>query len=102
MSRATDTAFDVLHALAVSIQTEELERNIERARLPKRIPDPENPGQMMANPDYEPLNTRLLQTAIKMLKDNGIDVPATSARFNGLVEKLQNLDLDEAAAERLQ
>lgn len=100
MSRATDAAFDALHALAVAVQTEELERNIERARLPKMIPDPEDGTRKIVNPDYEPLNTRLLQTAIKMLKDNGIDVPATSTRFSGLVNQLENLDLDEAAAER--
>lgn len=100
MSRASDAAFDALHALAVEVQTEELRRNIERARLPKRIPDPDCPEQMIANPDYEPLNTRLLQTAIKMLKDNGIDTPALSKRFDSLVDELRDLPLDDIASAR--
>ena len=101
MSRATDAALDALHALLAESMTEELERAIERARLPVMIPDPDNEGKRIRNPEYEPLSPKLLAVIRATLKDNGIDIPSTSKRFNPLVDQLRDLDLDDAAAERL-
>jgi hypothetical protein len=84
MSRATDAAFDELHALLVDGMTDELRENIRRSKLPK------------CDEEYEPLNTRLLATIRATLKDNGIDTPAASRRFDGLTQQLRDLDLDDA------
>src|SRR5689334_10260166 len=95
MSRATDAAFDALHAAFVSAQTEELKRELEWARKPRLIPDPDNEGKMMVNPEWVPLSPKLLAVIRATLKDNGIDVPASSKRFDGLVNELRDLDLDD-------
>lgn len=99
MSRATDALLDELHALTASSQAEELKRNLERTRLPMSIPDPDDPTgkRTIANPAYEPLNTKLLALVIKFLKDNGIDAPVSAARFSGLEQQLKDLDLDEVS-----
>ena len=102
MTRATDAAFDALHALLTDSMVEELRRDLDRARQPRMIPDPADPTQMIANPDYAPLSAKLLAVIRAFLKDNGIDTPATSKRFNSLVNELENLDLDDTAAQRLQ
>jgi hypothetical protein len=84
MTRATDKAFDELHALHIEAMTAELRENARRSKLPKD------------DKDYEPLNTKLLTVVRATLKDNGIDTPATSKRFSGLTQELRDLDLDEA------
>ena len=88
MSRATDAAFDALHALLADSMTDELRRNWERSRLPK---DDEN---------YEPLSPKLLGVIRAFLKDNGVDSPATSKRFDGLIGQLRDMDPDELANSR--
>jgi hypothetical protein len=95
MSRATDAAFDALHALLADSMTEELRRDLERARAPRMIPDPDNEGKLMANPEWAPLSPKLLAVIRAFLKDNGIDTPASSRRFDGLVNELRDLDLDD-------
>jgi hypothetical protein len=84
VSRASSDALDALHGLLAEAQAEELRRNLERARLPKD------------HQDYQPLDTKLLAVIIKFLKDNGIDAPATSPRFNGIIDELKNLNVDDA------
>jgi hypothetical protein len=101
LSRATDAVFDALHALLASGMTEELERDLERARLPRMIPDPDNAGKLMANPEWAPLSPKLLAVIRAFLKDNGIDSPAISKRFDGLVGQLRDLDLDDVASPQL-
>src|SRR5690349_14565360 len=97
--RATDAALDALHALMASAQAEELTRALERARLPKRIPDPEDltGRKTIPNPEYAELSPKLLGVIRAFLKDNGIDAPTTSERFSPLVEQLRNLDVGEEA-----
>lgn len=95
MARASNDALDVLHGLLAESQTEELARNLERARKPKFIPDPANAGQKMLNPEWAPLDTKLLAVAIKFLKDNGVDAPAASPRINALVDQLRDLKIDD-------
>jgi hypothetical protein len=92
MSRATDAALDALHSLAAASMTEELRRGLERAREPKtiRVEDKDVP-----NPAYEPLSPKVLAVAIKFLKDNGIDAPASAVRFTGIVDELRNLNVDD-------
>jgi hypothetical protein len=95
---------DMLHGLMAEGMTEELKEGIRRAKLPQMIdvPDPEKPGQTqrIRNPEYAPLDTKLLQVAIKFLKDNGVDTPATAERFDSLVGELRDLDLDQVALNR--
>lgn len=93
--RATDAALDALHALMASAQAEELTRALERARLPKRLPDPEDPRKTIPNPEYAELSPKLLGVIRAFLKDNGIDAPTTSERFSPLVEQLRGLNVDE-------
>jgi hypothetical protein len=77
-------------------QAEELHRALERSRLPKRIPDPDPTKRgTIPNPDYEPLSPKLLGVIRAFLKDNGIDAPASSPRFSGLVDQLRDLRVDE-------
>lgn len=85
MSRATDSALDALHALAAESMTDELRRNLERAKLPKD------------DPNYEPLSPKLLGVIRAFLKDNGIDIPESSPRFNNLTDQLRNLDVGDDA-----
>lgn len=96
MSRASSDSLDALHGLLAEAQAEELQRNLARARLSKRVPDPEDPTgkRTIANPDYEPVSPKLLAVAIKFLKDNGIDAPATSPRFSGILDELKQLNID--------
>jgi hypothetical protein len=44
------------------------------------------------------VDTKLLAVAIKFLKDNGIDAPATSPRFSGIVDELNRLNVDDDPA----
>jgi hypothetical protein len=76
-------------------QAEELRRNLHRARQPKMIGVE---GKQVPNPDYEPLSPKLLAVIRAFLKDNGIDAPAASPRFNNLINELQNLSVDELGA----
>ena len=47
----------------------------------------------------EDISPQMLSQAIKFLKDNGIDSPATSSRISGLdaalAEKLNSIDMDD-------
>ena len=99
MSRATDEAFDLLHAILADSMTDELRRNWERAKKPRTIPDGEN-GELKLNPEWEPLSPKLLGVIRAFLKDNGVDSPATSKRFDGLVSQLRDMDPDELANTR--
>lgn len=98
MSRATDAALDALHALAAESMSDELRRNLERARQPKMICED---GEMVPNPEYEPLSPKLLGVVRAFLKDNGIDAPASSERFDSIVDQLRDLEPDEIDAARL-
>lgn len=100
--RATDAAFDALHALLVEAQADGLARNLRANRLPRMIVDPTDEAgkRTIPNPEWEPLDTKLLAVIRATLKDNGIDVPATSKRFDSLVGQLKDLDLDDVAASR--
>lgn len=95
MARATDALLDQLHALVFEGLSEELVRAMERARQPKTIEGQD--GQPVKNPDYEPLNPQLIDKALKALKDNGVDAPASSPRVDNLAQKLGELDLDDTA-----
>lgn len=77
--------------------TEELGRDLERARQPRMILDPDDPEQkrMIVNPEWAPLSSKLLGVIRAFLKDNGIDSPSASKRFDGLVGQLRDLDLDD-------
>jgi hypothetical protein len=86
---------DALHGLLAGAQAEELQRALERARQPRTITVKEDGKDVTKpNPAYAPLDTKLLAVAIKFLKDNGIDAPATSPRFSGIVDELQKLNVD--------
>lgn len=98
MNRATDDAFNVLHAILADSMTDELRRNWERAKKPRMIPD-EN-GELKLNPEWEPLSPKLLGVIRAFLKDNGVDSPATSKRFDGLIGQLRDMDPDELANSR--
>jgi hypothetical protein len=97
MSRASNEALDALHGLLAGSMTDELKRAIERAKAPVMVPeDPAVPnGPQKKNPNYEPLSPKLLAVAIKFLKDNGVDAPASSKRFSPLIEELENLNVDD-------
>lgn len=75
--------------------TEELGRDLERARQPKMIADPEDPKKQIINPEWAPLSSKLLGVIRAFLKDNGIDTPSASKRFDGLTQQLRELDLDD-------
>jgi hypothetical protein len=76
-----------------------LRRNLERSRLPKTVTEKvDGKDVTKPNPDYEPLDTKLLAVAIKFLKDNGIDAPAASPRFDGIIEQLANINVDDLPA----
>jgi hypothetical protein len=92
LSRATDQALDALHSLIAEGLTEDLRRNLENARKPKTIVVE---GKAAANPEWEPLSPKTLAVAIKFLKDNGIDAPASATRFNGIVDELRKLNVDD-------
>ncbi len=94
--KATVDVMDLLHGLMANSMTEELRRGMERAAQPPRIAD--ECGEMVPNPDYEPLSPKLLGVIRAFLKDNGIDAPASSPRFNGLVDQLRDMDVDESDA----
>lgn len=94
--KATVDAMDLLHGLMADSMTDELRRGMERAREPKLIQEGEgDEARMVRNPAYEPLSPKLLAVIRAFLKDNGIDAPASSPRFNGLVDELRNLKVDE-------
>lgn len=96
LSRATDDALDGLHALAAEAMGDELKRNIERSKLPKTITvEVDGKKETRPNPDYEPLDTKLLQVARQFLKDNGIDAPEAAPRFNDLTAQLRDLNVDD-------
>lgn len=97
--KATEDALDLLHGLIAESMTDELRRAVERARAPKLLAD-EKGELTLPNPAYEALSPKLLAVLIKFLKDNGIDAPASSPRFNSLAQELKDLDLDSIAAER--
>lgn len=100
MSRASDAAFDALHALFVEGMTEEFKRELEAARKPRFMQDPDDATKIIPNPEWAPLSAKLMAVIRATLKDNGIDVPATSKRFDGLVNELKDLDLDDVASQR--
>jgi hypothetical protein len=69
MSRADDKALDGLHALVAQV-------------LADRLRD-------------ESVSPQMLAQAIKFLKDNGVDTPASSPRISNLERALMELDPDE-------
>lgn len=77
---------DMLHGLVATGLTEELERAIAAAALPK-----DNPG-------YAPINPQLIDKALKFLKDNGVDAPRANKKVDTLAATLGDLNLDEEAA----
>lgn len=99
MARATDDLLDGLHGLMAESMSDELRRGLERARLPKRIVDPDDPTgrKTIPNPDYEPLSPKLLGVIRAFLKDNGIDAPAASQRFSPLVEQLRDMEIEDGS-----
>lgn len=99
MSRATDAAFDALHALMADSMTEELERGLNAARQPRFVAD--ESGKLEPNPEWKPLDPKLMAVIRAFLKDNGIDSPASSKRFSGLENQLRDLDLDDVASSRM-
>lgn len=86
MSRAGSDIMDMLHGLVATGLTEELERAITAAALPK-----DNPG-------YAPINPQLIDKALKFLKDNGVDAPRANKKVDALAGVLTDLDLDTEAA----
>lgn len=76
---------DMLHGLVATGLTEELERAITAAALPK-----DNPG-------YAPINPQLIDKALKFLKDNGVDAPRANKKVDTLAGVLGDLDLDAEA-----
>jgi hypothetical protein len=95
--KATQEVMDLLHGLMAEGMTEELRRGLERASQPPRIVDPDDACKTIANPDYEPLSPKLLGVIRAFLKDNGIDAPASSPRFNGLIDELRDLNVEDMA-----
>lgn len=96
MARASNEAVDLLHSLVAASTTEELRRAVDRARQPRTIEVTEGGLKVTKpNPAYAPLDTKLVAVAIKFLKDNGIDAPASSERLTGLEAELRDLDFDE-------
>jgi hypothetical protein len=85
MSRGTLDVFEQLHSLLATGMAAELRRAIERAALD------------LEDPNYAPLNPQLLDKAMKFVKDNGIDAPASNKPLNDLASELANLDLDDPA-----
>lgn len=73
MARAKSSALDELHALVAEVLSEQLRGEGENEPSPQMI-----------------------SQAIKFLKDNGIDAPASSKRFTDLTDALDGLD-DEVA-----
>lgn len=73
MSRASSDALDALHALVAETIAKSLRGDNVEAKD--------------------------IAVAIKFLKDNGIDAPASSPRFSGIVDQLKNLDVDELGAQ---
>jgi hypothetical protein len=69
MSRASSDALDALHAAVADVLTAKLKGDGVEAKD--------------------------IAVAIKFLKDNGVDAPATSPRFSGIVEELKNLQVDD-------
>lgn len=72
VSRASSDALDALHAAVAASLAEALKGD---------------------EPDL-----KAIAVAIKFLKDNGIDAPATSPRFNALLDTLKDLRVDEIGA----
>jgi hypothetical protein len=81
VSRATDQALDALHGLLSEALADSLRRAVEASRLPK---DHQN---------YAPIPASLLLAVRQFLKDNGIDAPASSPRFNDVVDELRKLQV---------
>jgi hypothetical protein len=98
MSRATSDLMDMLHGLAAETLVDELARAKLAAAQPRTIMVD---GAEVPNPAYAPLNPQVIDKALKMLKDNGIDAPKGSPKIDSLAAQLQDLDLDDTAA-RLQ
>ena len=72
MARASSDALDALHAKVAEV-----------------LKDAVSSGEA---------DNKILAVAIKFLKDNGIDAPASSPRFSGLIDELKNLDVHEDAS----
>lgn len=84
--KATEEALDALHGLLAGTLAEQLKAAREKK---------DEQGKPA------PVPTALLAEVAKFLKQNGIDTPARSQRMDGLARELEQLDLDEAARERL-
>lgn len=76
MSRASSDALDALHALVADTLTGEIKK---------------------ARGSEDGISPQLISQALKFLKDNGVDAPASSPRFDSLAAELQDLDLDQIA-----
>lgn len=96
--RASNDAFDALHALFAEGLSEELQRQLDAAREPTTILDPD--GKKVANPAYRPLSPQFLNQVRGFLKDNGVDTPASSQRVNDLADALKGLDMDALGDDR--
>lgn len=78
--RASDELLDTLHSLVAGTLADEL----KAARDAKD-----------ENGKPKPVPASLILAAMKFLKDNGIDAPASSPRLGTLASELKSLDLDE-------
>lgn len=94
MSRASEDLLDLIHLLTATGLKDELERAATAAAQPKTI---EVEGEVRPNPAYAPINPQLIDKALKFLKDNGVDAPASSPRVDNLAHQLKDLDLDDEA-----
>lgn len=71
VSRATSESLDELHGIVAEV--------------------------LKAGLDSDEVSPQMIAQAIKFLKENGIDAPATSKRMQDLSLALDELDVDEAA-----
>lgn len=94
MSRASADIMDLLHSLAATALTEELQRSVAASREPQQILVND---ELVDNPAYAPLNPNLVDKALKMLKDNAITAPASNAPLHDLAAELTDLDLSNPA-----
>jgi len=87
MARANADLMDLIHGLVADSLRQELERAYEAKD---------------ENDQPLPINPQLLDKAMKFLKDNGIDAPASNAKVDNLANKLASLNVDvEGEAARL-
>lgn len=84
MTRASDALLDAIHGLVA----DGLRQEIERAMKAKD-----------ENGNPVPINPQLLDKAMKFLKDNGVDAPASSPKVDSLALQLADLDLEDVVAE---